>query len=90
MSEVKRRPVLSSICSETKVNGLGAHSWEIELGGLAPPFELTSSPEIELQQLASLFAFLNPQQDRFLTHSISPRTHSLEFSIIARTILDAD
>ena len=54
-------PVLSTICSGTKVNGRRAHSWEIELGGLAPQFELTSLPEIELQQLASLFTFLNPE-----------------------------
>ena len=72
-----------NVCSGTKVNGHRAHSWEIELGGLAPPqFELTSLPEIELQQLASLFDFLNPRWDRFLTHLISPGSFFRDFQLL--------
>ena len=83
-------PVLSTICSGTKVNGRRAHSWEIELGGLAPQFELTSLPEIELQQLASLFTFLNPEAGSIpYTFNIS-RSILRGFSIIACATHEGD
>ena len=90
VSEVKCPPVLSTICSGTKVNGRRAHSWEIELGGLAPQFELTSLPEIELQQLASLFTFLNPEEGSIpYTFNIS-RSILRGFSIIACATHEGD